>query len=296
MSEPSEYHADDDADNLLNRVIVGLRARDVPAFPHPNVAFPPNPAQQRQTVLTSLGGFHPRRKMIMRITSFSAVAAILLALGSTVLISLMSGASLAQVVQAVREHQFCRYAWVELNKNTDRLGPEIDEVTTKRTVYVDLQRDRFRTEMETEYNGAPYTFIDLQDLASGEQLMINPQQRKATLILRPKDENSLSFLQRLEKMQQDATTEHFKDKLDGRDTVGYRVVDAEKQTTVTIWVDPSTKLPVKITQDVPQFKIWYTMTGFEWDPEITAADRFFAIEVPAGFEKEVIDQREDAAE
>ena len=76
--------------------------------------------------------------MIMRVTGFSAVAAIVLVLASTVLISSMSRVSLAQVVQAVGEYPFCRFTWVEVNKNTDGLEPGIDVVTTERTVSVDL--------------------------------------------------------------------------------------------------------------------------------------------------------------
>ena len=118
--------------------------------------------------------------------------------------------------------------------------------------------------------------------------MINPQQRKATLILRRKD-GSQTLLQRLEKMQQDAATEHFEDELDGRAVLGYRLVDAEK--TVTIWVDPSTKLPVRIKQDMPELKIWYTMSGFDWNHEIAASDKFFSLDIPDGHEKTVVDQR-----
>ena len=74
--------------------------------------------------------------------------------------------------------------------------------------------------------------------------------------------------------------------LNGRSAIKYQLVEQGKTTVV--WIDPETKLPVRIEQEVESRnanmrKMKWIYTGFEWDISIQDADLFFSTDPPKGY-------------
>ncbi|MHC4176574.1 MAG: hypothetical protein ACYSWU_03660 [Planctomycetota bacterium] len=75
-----------------------------------------------------------------------------------------------------------------------------------------------------------------------------------------------------------------REELEGKQTLVHRWIDNKRKTTEAIWVDPKSKLPIRI-QTVyasPQDGIKRCVaTDFVWNPRVE--DSFFSIEPPEGY-------------
>lgn len=232
---------------------------------------------------------------MLRISGLSTVAAVLaLVCGEWFLFGGNSQSALAQVAEALQRVRFARYTFVEVVEDETH-----GELVTERTVSVDLSKLRWRTETETSYNHVPYTLVEIQDDKAGKRLMINPQKRQATLIIVPRDNSGKSMLDHLREICRNENAEVSRDRVDGRKTDMYRVVDDSSdavkgkttRSVVTLWVDPDTSLPVQFRQELPEYKLRHIGTEFIWDPKIKDPDAFFGLAAPEGYTFNVIDKR-----
>src|SRR5207247_7734576 len=79
--------------------------------------------------------------------------------------------------------------------------------------------------------------------------------------------NTKPILENLRELEQKKGVAATKVKLDGRDTLSYRI-EAEDNTTV-LWVDAATKLPVRLVHEIEgapnvNGRRKYVMSDFEW--------------------------------
>jgi hypothetical protein len=73
-------------------------------------------------------------------------------------------------------------------------------------------------------------------------------------------------------------------KLSGREVVPYQLVDDIR--VVTVWLDPKTKLPVRQESEMTNpYGKWlkFVVTGYERDPEVKDAEKFFGTDAPEGY-------------
>jgi len=273
----------------LDAVFDAIRREPVPDRP-PDIellarlAAGPSPAAQAVTLA--------RRRMIMRIAEWSLVAAVLAAVGATVLFTSSASIALADVLQATEKHKMVKF------KVTVTVMD--DPGTTVETMYADLRAPRFRQEVPEAVRGpfrsSAYT---VYDHAKDRRLHVYNNQppdgagagEKGAVLL------TLSTNQQLTKR---TLTEELRDLeahkqakvIKEEKTVRYTVVDGKE--TTTLWVDMGTKLPVRMVVEVarPQeavARLRIEYTDFEWDPELKefkSLDDLFSLSPPEGYKLE----------
>ena len=239
--------------------------------------------------------------------------------------------ALGEVTQAVREHKFVQYKQTEITKNTSTtpgIPPGTESTTTQSTVYADLKGLRYRTEKDTWHDGT--MFLNIEDYSNRKTLMVNPKERKATVnLLAEWGTKPKPMFEELEKLRENKNTKMTKEKLDGRDVLVYRLENKVQNkltfgsvgsviepSTTTVWVEPETKLPVRIEalfvfpvakinpsaearpNPVPidpkdvvytEASIQLIVSDFVWDAEFKDADALFSLEPPEGYQTEIID-------
>ena len=228
-----------------------------------------------------------KRRYLMRLLVSSA-AAVLVLISGLVLFLLNGAASLAlaDVVKAAEKHKLLRVKMTQVTETTDPLVPR-GELTT--TEYWDLKAPRTRYESRVPRSDQldEQVLIDVTDYVKGRKLMTNSLKKDATLfITNPKQ---MSFLDNLKKLQERKETSSTKDTLEGREAVKYLLKEGDN--TTTLWVNPETKLPVRMeyellnaTPAIPLNR--FTWTDFEWDPElkdVKSLDDLFSTQPPKGY-------------
>jgi hypothetical protein len=85
-----------------------------------------------------------------------------------------------------------------------------------------------------------------------------------------------------------------RERIDGIDTEVFKVTQGE--STQTFWINPATRLPVRMTDhfNMPDGAMTITMKDFEWDPEIDPA--LLAVAVPEGYARSDLNPAARAAE
>jgi hypothetical protein len=94
------------------------------------------------------------------------------------------------------------------------------------------------------------------------------------------------FLESLRELQDNKNTRTTRAKLDGREVAKYRL--KEGNTTTSLWVDPQTKLPIRVEIEMidPTPKIArneWVYADFEWDPKVADPEKLFSTDPPAGY-------------
>jgi hypothetical protein len=85
-----------------------------------------------------------------------------------------------------------------------------------------------------------------------------------------------------------------RERIDGIDTEVFKVTQGE--STQTFWINPATRLPVRMTQqfDMSGSLMTITMKDFEWDPEVDPA--LLVVAVPEGYARSDLNPAARAAE
>jgi hypothetical protein len=269
-----------------------------------------------------------RRRMLMRLATGSAAAAVLALAAGVFLLTGSPTAALADVVKAAEKHKLVRYKLKQTTEDktngtasgesvvyadlrtprsrTEDGGLTINGAVDFRSVFVqDGKKDRCLhviTEMITEKGKTDPMLIEL--LKGFEKLGVPRKEARVTRAFgdftpatAAKNKSILENLRELEGRKDAVGT---KAKLDGKDVLKYRVEDGN-QTTV-LWVDAATRLPVRLeheildhTPNIPR-NAW-VLSGFEWDPPLKgfkSADELFDTTPPEGYT--VIDETKPKAD
>jgi hypothetical protein len=260
----------------------------IAAFRH--MAVPDRPADA--DVLARLGPVSrppfSKRRYLMRILVPSAAAALLLTGGLGLwLLNGTASVALAQVIQAAQKHKLVRYKQVE---TCDDKANNI-VASGEYVCHADLKSPRTRSEHLADGDGF---FLTIQ--SPERTLMISHKRQEATL-LRGNDQFK-GFLVGLQEFQRGKGVTSEREKLEDRDTIRYRLTEENK--TVTLWVDATTKLPVKMIQDLTDpspnvRRLTHEWSDFAWDPPLPAGvrnvDELFSTRPPEGY---ALDDRTNA--
>ncbi len=210
----------------------------------------------------------------MRPTLRYASAAVLIAALGWLLMGRAGTIALADVVKAAEKHSFVSFTETQVtdDKRTGTHGE------TTWTVYGDLKVARYRKESRIKYADGEALLVDIQDLPRGVHLMTNSRDKTAW-ISRHMRKRTKTLVESLQELQQKKGVTSAKERLEDRETVKYQV---EKDGgIVTLWVDATTRLPVRMEYEFPLNK--FVWSDYRWDPEVKEPDRLFSEEVPEGY-------------
>jgi hypothetical protein len=259
------------------------------------------------------------RRFYMRPVFRYAVAASLLAalLGGLLSVGVTAPA-LADVVKAAEKYKLVKY---KIRQITDDKRNGIGE--RESIAYADLRAPRFRTESGViTLNGTvKSSFYSVQDDRAGVTLSVLtetviegkaddpdlPESDRAILTdgRFPRKEASLSranpgfnavtnspaktILENLRALEKHEGVTAVKEKRDGKDLLRYRLEDGT--ATTILWVDETTKLPVRLeyevidpTPDIARNR--WIHSDFEWDPKLEGvkdAEDLFRTTPPEGY-------------
>ncbi len=242
----------------------------------------------RPTFLTrSLGNW----RWIMRhpVSRATAAAIFLFTIGGVVLWFHTAGTTfaLADFIKPILEAKSAKYkATIEAVGRT-----QTDEVMW-------LAPNRIRTERNAP--GEP-RMVWISDLEKRKTLTLFPDQKQATVTTMtniPKETTSKNWFAEMRSLLADAQVkpdikrEPLGEKeIDGHRVVGYRVSGSglgdrgPPGTTMTLWGDPKTGLPVRIEVDAPNssmgMKYRVTMSAFVFNADL--GESLFSVEPPAGY-------------
>jgi hypothetical protein len=237
----------------------------------------------------------------MRLVVPSAAAALVL-LGSAAVFLLTATPSptLADVGKAAEKYNLVKYKQAQTTDTKDLVG-----APTESTVYADLKALRFRSESRHQFMDPDdrTLFIEevslsIVDTPNDRHLMttthpggkVRPPRKDAWLGRVGGEKNGMSFLENLQELQQKKGVIQVKDKLDGVETIKYRL--EEHKQTVSLWVDAKTKLPVRMEQEftdpTPDItRNTFVWTDYEWDPKLPKGfkdlDALFDTTPPKGY-------------
>ena len=239
--------------------------------------------------------------------------------------------ALADVIRATERHALVRYRLKQftIDRNFPDVKPDEsdDSRWLKSTVYVDLATPRLRLEYPTKksFNDmVDFTCVMTQDnrkdrflrviteamLVKDDQLKDDFQRsifkmakeaglprKQATLSRVGRDDvkpfsdldGNGSLLESLREFQARQGTTSSKVDLDGRPVLRYHLEG--KDETSTLWVDPATKLPLRIDRayrdPTPRIaKNRWIYSDFEWDPKVADPEALFSVEPPPGYKVE----------
>jgi hypothetical protein len=252
---------------------------------------------------------------------YLSAAVLLLGVLGWFALSLSSSIALAEVIKATEQHKFVRYQLREI-----RDYRTIGVVEQKRTVYADLALPRLRFEGRgrtlnnvLEHNSVMVQdnqkdrFLKLishvqvidEDRADAKQAMVikivkdRGLAKKQAYLYRLTQEDGTPFnlddlvkgrplLDSLRELQNHTDTVSTRTELDGREVLKYRLPEPDKTRTTSLWVDPLTKLPLRIECEMfhptPEVtKETWIYTGFEWDPKVSDPAQLFSTDPPPGY-------------
>lgn len=294
-------HREDDA---LDELIGAFRRMPVPPVPDVALLFR---RPQSQLATTEFAGISPSRRFwrfLMRPSvRYGLAATILTIVFGWLAFGPSSSLALADVIHAAEQHKLVRYK-LEMT-SAERPGQPRQE--SRATVYVDLVRPRSRFELELEplADGMSGQDVTIQDQVTRETMfqtnvsrrVVNEKGEPQILghgsesILRldaPDDGGDRSirlsppgafefgdapekalFLDALSALQRHKGTTSAKGRLGGRDVIIFSAKAGTARSTV--WVDPQTKLPLRIEQSLLDGgtgleTIRSISTDFVWDP------------------------------
>ena len=310
----------DHEDDKLDEVISAFRRMPVPAPPdHSDLLSRLTPAGAGDGRSPS-AALRLARSFLMR-PSVRYLSATALLLGALVwlVLSLSSPIALAEVIQATERHKLVRYQLRDIFDDKTAVAVE-----QKRTVYADLTAPRLRFELKkrTLNDVLEATSVMVQDnqkdrflkLISHVQVVDEDQAnalqgkvialvkerglaKKQAYLYRLTRQDGQPFnlddlikgrplLESLRELQDHKDTVSTRAELDGRTVLKYRLEAGDK--TTSLWVDPRTKLPLRIesvmlhpTRDVTKVSSIYS--EFDWDPNVPDPGRLFSTEPPPGY-------------
>lgn len=286
-----------------------------------------------------------RRKLLMRVATWSLAASVLAVAGGVLLFGGSSPVALADVVKAAEKHKLVKYKMTMTTETIPPPGITADPpVTTFEMVfYADLRAPRFRNVVPEEVRGnglvrsSGYVVTDLTkdrqltvyaneltdkaadpDLSERDKAVlrsVGPGGKGARLSAIPALQaaqakhtllDQLRQLQDHKEAKREPDGKLVKYTVPGKTTTEFHTADGvttrELDTTTVLWVDPATKLPVRLTTEVvdpdspqrpnpadPKFttRTLSDSTDFEWDPKlpdgVKSADDLFSLTPPAGY-------------
>ena len=305
-------------DDPLDDVVAAFQRMPVPETPGPELLFrrPTAPSATGETAGNTPSRILWRFLMRPKVRYGSAVAIIVVALGWLALGQSRSFA-FAEVVRAAEQHKVVRYKFHWIG------GHKVGEPSeSKGTVFVDLllPRTRFESDPEPYGNGASLFQVTVHDRRTGATLNETNVSRRVAgndgqerIEVQPlfmthfqpggaDDSHSASirpiwgdilpvsgisaktpFLDALRAIESRKETISTKDQLDGRVVVKFSA--KEGSSSYTVWVDPETKLPVRIENAFPDSSqdgaiSRLVCTDFVWDPKVADIEAFFRAEPP----------------
>jgi len=179
------------------------------------------------------------------------------------------GIAVAEVHQAVSKQEVVQFREIEYPVE----GDPIEAI-----VYLRMDLSRARAECA---DGTIH--IIASEKNNDTYLTLDPTRKTATIMIMPGKHGSTSFLEELEEIRNKKETVTTREQLDGKQTLVHRWVDKWK-TAETIWVDPKSKLPVRIEAIYPSRQAGIersVTTDFVWNPKVE--ESFFSIEPPDGY-------------
>jgi len=242
-----------------------------------------------------------RRLLSLRaVFAYAAAASVLLGLLAWTLFG-QTTIALADVIQAAQKHRFVRYKQTQI----------IDEgfkgdVAPDRTVLADLKAFRIRSETRVRERGLESVSVVIQDALKNRMLILSTDTDLTTgkVVTRVghldklvwndavwKDFRPLGdlkpfqpLLDHLRELQNHRSTKAVKESLGGRQTVKYQLADDSH--SISVWVDPKTKLPVRMENAATYpdgVRYRFAFTDFEWNPKVKDVEQLFSTEPPAGY-------------
>jgi len=175
-----------------------------------------------------------------------------------------------------------RYKQIQILKANGQVVAETHSV-----VYADLFTPRHRLETSNiADSGVVVLTTSVQDLSRRRSLLLNSQSKIATLTT-ISDNNAKPFLDWVSDVRSNANTVSQRVTFEGRDTERLRLDDPPR-TWTTLWIDRTSKLPVRVETDLTNPSQDATVNrlvfaDFEWDPKVTAADSLFETVAPEGY-------------
>jgi hypothetical protein len=294
----------DREDDPLNEVIGAFRRMPVPEAPEAALLFR---RPQSQLAMSEPAGTSPSRRFwrfLMRPdVRYGLAATVLLIVFGWLMLGPSSLIALADVIRAAEQHKLVRYKLEMITADSAARPREV----TRGTVYVDLvrPRSRFESEPEPQDDGTSRQNVTVQDQVARETVVQSNVSRRVVnekgepqivvqgvwSIFRESDlaewahlsvgfsppgafvfgdspEKTL-FLDALSALQKHNGTTSAKGRLGGRDVI---IFAAKVGTTrSTVWVDPQTKLPLRIEQSFLDGAtgletVRCISTDFVWDP------------------------------
>jgi hypothetical protein len=213
----------------------------------------------------------------------SSAAALLFLCGAGLLVLVLNSAAslaVADVVKTAEKHKFVRYK----QQTTDtgaRAGARVDS-----TVYADLTAGRLRIESHVMGTDGETFVVSVFD--SVRNLQMDSRHKTACLRRTPKDYKT--FCCSLLEFEHHKGVTRSKDTLGNLAVVKYRFEDDNE--TSSLWVDATTKLPVRMEQELVRAapdgtRTRFVWTDFEWGPDLPKSfrslDELFSTQPPDGF-------------
>jgi hypothetical protein len=276
-----------------------------------------------------------RRKLLMRVATWSLAASVLAAVGGVLLFGGTPPVALADVVKAAEKHRLVKYRCTFVTEADPPPGVTVNptEWSNESVMYADLRAPRYRHVIPETVTAdglirwSEYTVIDyaagrqltvraneladpaaVPDREEGGKLLrenVGPRPKWAVLTVPPAfpDENPKhTLLDRLRDWQGRKNTTVAEDgglvryTIPGEAAVTTYTAEAvtttQVATTTTLWVDPATKLPVRMTTELARREPHGNRTvtelaDFEWDPQlpdgVKSADDLFSLTPPDGY-------------
>jgi hypothetical protein len=221
------------------------------------------------------------RRLLQFLVPSAAAAMLLIAGLGLLLLHGTAPIALADVVKAAGKHKLVRYNQQQITDLKEQRGTQVNS-----TIYADFTTPRLRSESRFDHPDGSATRLSIHD---AERHLITDSRRKTAWIgVAPKDYKSLLCC--LEEFQQKKGVVQSPQKLGTLTTVNYYL--EELHQTTSLWIDPRTKLPVRLEQefmqpmpDVSRNKLVWT--DFAWDPELPSGVRnlqeLFSTRLPEGY-------------
>jgi len=312
-------------DDPLEDVVTAFRGMPIPDRPPDEVVLVRLERAQEVSKTKTLVFVSTRpiwRFLMLPTIRYATAVAIAFILAGWLVLSPSRTLALAEVIKAAEQHKLVRFQSRQTvdDRQTDRAAAGM------RTVYVDLVAPRVREEErhKTFNEILDFRYVAVYDyrldrflaLVSHEQVLSKEQakdeftkqlvgmaeerglaKKKATLshIARTRTDNippmslfgkGQGFLDSLRELQANTRTLATRETLDGREVDKFHL--KVEDTTASLWVDPRTKLPVRMeieminpTQRISRNEWVYT--GFEWDPQVPDVESLFSTEPPRGY-------------
>lgn len=299
----------------LDEVVAKFRRTPVPPLPAPSEL------RGRRPQTLSLDRF--RRFLMRPEVRYGSAAALLMAAVAWLALSVPGSVAMAEVVEAAGRHKLARY---QVREIYNYKGGATAEQT--RTAYADLAAPRVRYEhTRRTMNGVlENQSVMVQDDQKGRFLRLisgvlvvdeakaDAQQAQAIRTIKAKgyakkradvfsttrkDGRSVELdqvvggrplLESLSELRAHADATSTRADLEGRSVLRYRLGEPGKVTTV--WVDPESKLPLRIECQVDRVapgddtRLTCVYTAFAWDPPGLDPEALFSTEPPPGYEVE----------